>query len=155
MRFCGRKEGISALSSFWKTVRRQNVSQMVSVIGRRRVGKTTLVLKAFENEAVPFLYLFVSQRVSESDLVQAWLNEVCRSAVKCFRHFATSKLIGVLFSSLPSWCIGSFIGFHQSRSCFVGLIGLNNFLVDRIIFIGFTRSNDVDKLSDLRIGAWI
>ena len=71
MRFCGRKEGISALSSFWKTVRRQNVSQMVSVIGRRRVGKTTLVLKAFENEAVPFLYLFVSQRVSESDLVQA------------------------------------------------------------------------------------
>ena len=86
MRFCGRKEGISALSSFWKTVRRQNVSQMVSVIGRRRVGKTTLVLKAFENEAVPFLYLFVSQRVSESDLVQAWLNEVCRSAGKCFRH---------------------------------------------------------------------
>ena len=150
MRFCGRKEGISALSSFWKTVRRQNVSQMVSVIGRRRVGKTTLVLKAFENEAVPFLYLFVSQRVSESDLVQAWLNEV-----KCFRHFATSKLIGVLFSSLPSRCIGSLIGFHQSRSCLVGLIGLDNFLVDRIIFIGFTRSNNVDKLSDLRVGAWI
>lgn len=155
MRFCGRKEGISALSSFWKTVRRQNVSQMVCVIGRRRVGKTTLVLKAFENEAVPFLYLFVSQRVSESDLVQAWLNEVCRSAVKCFRHFATSKLIGVLFSSLPSRCIGSLIGFHQSRSCFVGLIGLDNFLVDRIIFIGFTHSNNVDKLSDLRVGAWI
>lgn len=155
MRFCGRKEGISALSSFWKTVRRQNVSQMVSVIGRRRVGKTTLVLKAFENEAVPFLYLFVSQRVSESDLVQACLNEVCRSAVKCFRHFATSKLIGVLFSSLPSRCIGSLIGFHQSRSCLVGLIGLDNFLVDRIIFIGFTRSNNVDKLSDLRVGAWI
>ena len=155
MRFCGRKEGISALSSFWKTVRRQNVSQMVSVIGRRRVGKTTLVLKAFENEAVPFLYLFVSQRVSEYDLVQAWLNEVCRSAVKCFRHFATSKLIGVLFSSLPSRCIGSLIGFHQSRSCLVGLIGLDNFLVDRIIFIGFTRSNNVDKLSDLRVGAWI
>lgn len=151
MRFCGRKEGISALSSFWKTVRRQNVSQMVSVIGRRHV----VVLKAFENEAVPFLYLFVSQRVSESDLVQAWLNEVCRSAVKCFRHFATSKLIGVLFSSLPSRCIGSLIGFHQSRSCLVGLIGLDNFLVDRIIFIGFTRSNNVDKLSDLRVGAWI
>lgn len=155
MRFCGRKEGISALSSFWKTVRRQNVSQMVSVIGRRRVGKTTLVLKAFENEAVPFLYLFVSQRVSESDLVQAWLNEVYRSAVKCFRHFATSKLIGVLFSSLPSRCIGSLIGFHQSRSCLVGLIGLDNFLVNRIIFIGFTCRNNVDKLSDLRIGAWI
>ena len=129
MRFCGRKVGISALSSFWKTVRRQNVSQMVGVIGRRRVGKTTLVLKAFENEAVPFLYLFVSQRVSESDLVQAWLNEVYRSAVKCFRHFATC--------------------------CLVGLIGLDNFLVDRIIFIGFTRSNNVDKLSDLRVGAWI
>lgn len=155
MRFCGRKEGISALSSFWKIVRRQNVSQMVSVIGRRRVGKMTLVLKAFENEAVPFLYLFVSQRVSESDLVQAWLNEVCRSAVKCFRHFATSKLIGVLFSSLPSRCIGSLIGFHQSRSCLVGLIGLDNFLVNRIIFIGFTCRNNVDKLSDLRIGAWI
>lgn len=155
MRFCGRKVGISALSSFWKTVRRQNVSQMVSVIGRRRVGKTTLALKAFENEAVPFLYLFVSQRVSESDLVQAWLNEVCRSAGKCFRHFATSKLIGVLFSSLPSRCIGSLIGFHQSRSCLVGLIGLDNFLVNRIIFIGFTCRNNVDKLSDLRIGAWI
>ena len=93
MRFCGRKEGISALSSFWKTVRRQNVSQMVSVIGRRRVGKTTLVLKAFENEAVPFLYLFVSQRVSESDLVQAWLNEVCRSAAKCFRNLKTNRCI--------------------------------------------------------------
>lgn len=84
MRFCGRKEGISALSSFWKTVRRQNVSQMVSVIGRRRVGKTTLVLKAFENEAVPFLYLFVSQRVSESDLVQAWLSKQLSAKAESF-----------------------------------------------------------------------
>ena len=78
MRFYGRKEEISALQSFLETVKRQNVSQMVSVIGRRRVGKTTLILKAFEDEAVPFFYFFVSRRVSEADLVQAWLTEICR-----------------------------------------------------------------------------
>ena len=78
MRFYGREEELSTLRSFLNTVQRQHLSQMVSVIGRRRVGKTTLILKAFENQSVPVLYLFSTRNVSEADLVKAWLTEICQ-----------------------------------------------------------------------------
>ena len=38
----------------------QNSSQMTFITGRRRIGKTRLVLKAVEDK--PFLYFFVSRK---------------------------------------------------------------------------------------------
>ena len=48
MRFYGREEELQTLSNFLQIVRKKHLSQMVVVTGRRRVGKTTLILKAFE-----------------------------------------------------------------------------------------------------------
>ena len=41
---------------------------MVVVTGRRRVGKTTLILKALENRNASFVYCFVPRIASERDL---------------------------------------------------------------------------------------
>ena len=48
MRFYGRTEEIATLRHFWSVVQNRKTAQMVSVFGRRRVGKTTLIRKAFE-----------------------------------------------------------------------------------------------------------
>lgn len=81
MRFYGREEELQTLSNFLQIVRKKHLSQMVAVTGRRRVGKTTLILKAFEKEkdAVPVFYFFVERRTTEEELVAAWLADVCRA----------------------------------------------------------------------------
>ncbi len=81
MRFYGREEELHALRNYLQIVQTKSISQMVTVIGRRRVGKTTLILKAFENarNTVPVFYFFVERRTSEAELVASWLAEVCRT----------------------------------------------------------------------------
>lgn len=81
MRFYGREEELTALRNYLQIVRTKNVSQMVTVIGRRRVGKTTLILKAFEEAKadIPIFYFFVERRATEEELVAAWLADVCRA----------------------------------------------------------------------------
>lgn len=51
----------------------QSNSQFTVVTGRRRIGKTTLVLKAFDSQ--PIIYLFVSRK-SEKDLCMSFISEV-------------------------------------------------------------------------------
>ena len=58
MKFYDRKEELSVLEDI--LVRSKSQSQFTLLSGRRRVGKTSLLLKAFENE--PHLYLFVSRK---------------------------------------------------------------------------------------------
>lgn len=48
MRFYGREEEIALLQDCWTVVLTNQVAQMVTVMGRPRVGKTTLILKAFD-----------------------------------------------------------------------------------------------------------
>ena len=48
-------------------------SQMTVIVGRRRIGKTSLVIKAFENNL--FLYFFISRK-NESLLCQDFLDEI-------------------------------------------------------------------------------
>lgn len=81
MRFYGRKEELLTLRSFLDTVREKNTSQLVAVLGRRRVGKTALILKAFEKEKAntPVFYFFAEHHAKEEDLVSAWLSEICRA----------------------------------------------------------------------------
>ncbi len=57
----------------------KSVSQLVVVLGRRRVGKTALVLKAFEGETVPVFYFFAERHASEAELVSLWLADICKA----------------------------------------------------------------------------
>ena len=58
MRFYGRQNELAALHRALTIVRTQS-SLLISVLGRRRVGKTTLIAKAFENAAIPVFSFFV------------------------------------------------------------------------------------------------
>ena len=72
MRFYGREEELQVLQNCLLTVRKKKISQMVTVIGRRRVGKTTLILKAFENAAIPVFYFFVERQSSKEEIIASW-----------------------------------------------------------------------------------
>ena len=53
MRFFGRQEEISALQRQLELCEKRVCARMVVVTGRRRVGKTTLILKALQNRNAP------------------------------------------------------------------------------------------------------
>jgi len=71
MKFFDRANEIASL----REVREQakNNAQFTVVTGRRRVGKTSLILKAYENE--PILYFFVGRK-TESELCESYRNEI-------------------------------------------------------------------------------
>ena len=57
MRFFDRKEEIASLQEIGRQAREN--AQFTVVTGRRRIGKTMLVRKAYEDE--PMLYFFVAR----------------------------------------------------------------------------------------------
>ncbi len=71
MRFFDRTKEITSL----REIRRmsENNAQFTVVTGRRRIGKTSLVWKAYENE--PFLYFFVARK-AEGDLCEDYKLEI-------------------------------------------------------------------------------
>lgn len=71
MRFFDRQEELRCLREIQERSRR--VAQFTVVTGRRRVGKTSLVVKALANET--FVYLFV-ERKSEKDLCETFAREI-------------------------------------------------------------------------------
>lgn len=71
MRFFDRKEEIASLRETRRMA--ENNAQFTVVTGRRRIGKTSLVWKAYEDE--PILYFFVSRK-AESELCEDYLYEI-------------------------------------------------------------------------------
>ncbi len=71
MKFFDRTEEIASLHEILELSR--NNAQFTVVTGRRRIGKTHLVWKAYENE--PILYFFVARK-AESDLCADYLREI-------------------------------------------------------------------------------
>lgn len=71
MKFFDREQEIADLREIRE--RSAQVAQFTVVTGRRRVGKTTLVIKALED--CPFIYLFV-ERKSEKDLCETFVREI-------------------------------------------------------------------------------
>jgi AAA+ ATPase superfamily predicted ATPase len=73
MKFYGREKELAEL----KRIREisYETSQFTVVTGRRRVGKTELVEKAFNDGKTPYLYLFVSSR-AEKDLCSIFQEEI-------------------------------------------------------------------------------
>ena len=71
MRFFDRTEEIASLKEILELSKSN--AQFTVVTGRRRIGKTSLVWKAYENE--PILYFFVARKV-ENDLCADYLQEI-------------------------------------------------------------------------------
>lgn len=71
MRFFDRTEEIASLREIRE--RAKDNAQFTVVTGRRRIGKTSLVWKAYEDE--PFLYFFVARKV-EGDLCEDYRLEI-------------------------------------------------------------------------------
>ena len=61
MRFYGRENETETLRWQLSRARETRVARMVVVTGRRRVGKTTLIRKAFEASEVPLIYCYVTE----------------------------------------------------------------------------------------------
>lgn len=73
MKFYDRENELEYLQ---ETYRQSSENAMFTVVtGRRRIGKTSLVLKAYEG--TPILYFFVARK-SESELCEAYLEEIER-----------------------------------------------------------------------------
>ena len=71
MRFFDRTKEIEALRNI-RVLSEQN-AQFTVVTGRRRIGKTNLVWKAYEDR--PFLYFFVTKK-AETDLCESYIYEI-------------------------------------------------------------------------------
>ena len=71
MKFYDRKKEIVFLQNTLK--KSQKSAQFTILTGRRRIGKTSLVLKAYEKETM--LYFFVARK-SESDLCESFVAEI-------------------------------------------------------------------------------
>lgn len=72
MKFYNREKELALLRTIEQ--RSREVAQMTFVVGRRRVGKTTLLVKAFENETV---YFFVAKK-NEALLCEEFVGEIQR-----------------------------------------------------------------------------
>lgn len=71
MRFFDRTEEIASLRKIREMA--QDNAQFTVVTGRRRIGKTSLVWKAYEDE--PILYFFVARK-AEGDLCEDYRLEI-------------------------------------------------------------------------------
>ena len=72
MRFYGREEEIRLLRKELDLAMRNKAGRLAVVCGRRRIGKTSLIMKAFESVECPVIYLFVGKRTQESELIASW-----------------------------------------------------------------------------------
>ena len=71
MKFYDRKQEVAFLRKTAKEA--QKTARFSVVTGRRRIGKTSLIAKAFEG--MPFIYFFVARK-AEGDLCESYLEEI-------------------------------------------------------------------------------
>ena len=74
MKFYNRENEIAELKRICNLSYTQN-SRMTVVTGRRRIGKTSLIKKAFEDSDEPMLYFFTGRK-AEAALVDDFVREV-------------------------------------------------------------------------------
>lgn len=83
MRFYNRENEIKALLD--TAERAKEHAQMTFVVGRRRIGKTAMILKAFEDR--PFVYLFITRK-AEGLLCQEFCQQIeAQLSIKLYGHF--------------------------------------------------------------------
>lgn len=78
MKFYGREQEIEALRWQFQRAQETKVARMAVVTGRRRIGKTTLIRKAFENSVFPFIYYFVTGNSNEEEMARLLVEQAAR-----------------------------------------------------------------------------
>ena len=129
MKFFGRKEEIATLRKIRANA--EHNAQFTVLTGRRRIGKTSLVLKAYDDG--PFLYFFVGRK-AESLLCEEFRNEV-------------EEKLGVKLGGAPS-------GFAELFDYLMQLSKHRTFTLFVDEFQNFVRVNptvfsDIQKIWDL------
>lgn len=100
MQFVAREEDIALLQDIWQIVKTNHVGQMVTVTGRPQVGKTSVILQAFEGIKTesPVFYFYVDRHSTERTLIATWLTHVTAAfQVACPPTLAT---VGEFFQYL-------------------------------------------------------
>ena len=72
MRFYGREKEISLIEHFFATVKNKG-SRILVITGRRRIGKTRLVVESVKNEN--YLYFFTKKKKINKTVLE-WSNEI-------------------------------------------------------------------------------
>ena len=99
MRFFDRTEEIASLRKIREMAK--NNAQFTVVTGRRRIGKTSLVWKAYEDE--PILYFFVAD-VYKRQLPYAFLKLAIRKSLRIIAFCLLVRLAMMfIFSSSVRW----------------------------------------------------
>lgn len=110
-----------------------DVAQFTIVTGRRRIGKTSLILKAFEDEKI--LYFFVSRK-SESELCEDFLGEIQRQLGVV--TFGTPTKFSEIFSQI--------VQFAKSQPITLFIDEFQDFVrVNKSIFSDMQRIWDLNK----------
>lgn len=78
MSFGGRENEKCLIVDLLTEVRQSHSARLLAIIGRRRVGKTTLALQALKASNSPCLYFFVPPYAVDRDLINQWTTEVRR-----------------------------------------------------------------------------
>lgn len=78
MRFYGREKEIAKLRHLLDAVLAGGPSRLAVVTGKRHIGKTTLLVKTFEEVSVPVFYCFAARTATEKNLGAAWASEFAR-----------------------------------------------------------------------------
>lgn len=76
MTFYDRETERQEIRRLTELVHKTKKSRMLVVTGRRRVGKTSLLLHTCREDSVPCLYFFVTKYALEEQLAARWLEEV-------------------------------------------------------------------------------
>jgi AAA+ ATPase superfamily predicted ATPase len=72
MKFYGREKELSLIENFFNTVKNKG-SRILVITGRRRIGKTRLVLESVKNKN--YLYFFTKKK-KINEIISEWSNEV-------------------------------------------------------------------------------
>lgn len=93
MRFYNREKELSELKRIQNLSYSKN-SRMTVLTGRRRIGKTSLMKKAFADGESPMLYFFVGRK-TEASLAMDFINEI-KSKLNCYVPEGINSITGVL-----------------------------------------------------------
>ena len=93
MKFYNREEEVAELQRIEKLAFTSN-SRMTVITGRRRIGKTSLIKRAFESSEAPMLYFFVARK-TESALTEDFASEM-RKKLDIYVPEGINTIIGLL-----------------------------------------------------------
>ncbi len=95
MKFYDRVNEQQEIQQLTRLVERTQTSRMLVVTGRRRVGKTSLLLNCCQADSVPYLYFFVTRFAIEDQLANRWAEEIkTKLQLSYLPHF--EKIIDVI-----------------------------------------------------------